>query len=311
MRVAMLAGGMSGYLRRCLDEVEAQGHELFVCHGLNRDANAPYSRDVFARPGQVLTWVGQPNERQLRARLEDFRPDALLVVSWHYPFYRRALAAWRGRTTRVLCMDNQWRGTAKQWLGRAIWPRYIAPLYEMAFVPGYRQEWFARRLGFREQDIIRGLYAADRDGFDLGSREDVKASRSFLFAGRLIPAKGVDVLARAYAEYRRGVVDPWPLRVLGTGPQAEDLAEIDGITMIGFRQPAELPATFRGSVCLVLPSRFEPWGVVVHEACAAGMGVIASTAVAAADTFVQDGYNGRIVATGSVDDLASTLGEVS
>jgi hypothetical protein len=41
------------------------------------------------------------------------------------------------------------------------------------------------------------------------------------------------------------------------------------------------------------------------------MCVVASTAVGAADTFVQDGYNGRIVATGSVDDLAMALREVS
>lgn len=313
MRIAMLAGGLSGYLDRCLRALEKQGHELFLCHGVGRDPNAPYAADAFGRSGPTMTWTDAPDEKALRDGLEAFEPQALLVVSWHYPFYRRVLTRWRGRTVRVLCMDNQWRSTPKQWLGRATSRAYVAPLYEMAFVPGYRQEWFARRLGFDERDIIRGFYAADRDAFDRGPRspDDLEASRAFLFAGRLVPAKGVDLLAAAYSRYRSATSDPWDLLVLGTGPLSSTVSSLPGVTMLGFRQPDDLPDVYSWSGCLVLPSRFEPWGVVVHEACAAGMAVIASTSVGAADTFVQDGYNGRIVATGSIGDLATAMAEVS
>jgi glycosyltransferase involved in cell wall biosynthesis len=58
---------------------------------------------------------------------------------------------------------------------------------------------------------------------------------------------------------------------------------------------------------LVLPSTFEPWGVVVHEAVAAGLGCICTTPVGAADAFVRDGENGRIVAGGSVSALTDAL----
>jgi glycosyltransferase involved in cell wall biosynthesis len=57
----------------------------------------------------------------------------------------------------------------------------------------------------------------------------------------------------------------------------------------------------------VLPSTFEPWGVVVHEAAAAGLGCVCTTSVGAADTFVRDGENGRIVEAGSTSGLADAL----
>ena len=48
--------------------------------------------------------------------------------------------------------------------------------------------------------------------------------------------------------------------------------------------------------CLILPSRFEPWGVVVQEAAASGQAVICTSTCGAASRLVLDGYNGRVVA---------------
>jgi glycosyltransferase involved in cell wall biosynthesis len=61
------------------------------------------------------------------------------------------------------------------------------------------------------------------------------------------------------------------------------------------------------SGCLILPSRFEPWGVVVQEAAASGQAVICTSACGAVSRLVLDGYNGRVVAPDRPDRLAAAM----
>ena len=89
--------------------------------------------------------------------------------------------------------------------------------------------------------------------------------------------------------------DPFGLIIAGAGPMAPVVRGLEGVETVGFVAPESLPDVLRRGSALVLPSRFEPWGVVVHEATCAGLGVIASTRVGAADEFVVDRVNGRIV----------------
>jgi glycosyltransferase involved in cell wall biosynthesis len=77
--------------------------------------------------------------------------------------------------------------------------------------------------------------------------------------------------------------------------------------MLGFVQPDELPGLLARAGCLVLPSRFEPWGVVVHEATAAGLPVVCTSVCGAASRLVLDGYNGAVVSPGDAEALARAL----
>ena len=81
--------------------------------------------------------------------------------------------------------------------------------------------------------------------------------------------------------------------------------------LLGFLQPSELPAVFERSGCLVTPSRFEPWGVVIHEAAAAGLAVICSAACGASTRLVLDGYNGAVVPAGDQLRMAEAMTWIS
>ena len=74
--------------------------------------------------------------------------------------------------------------------------------------------------------------------------------------------------------------------------KARHLVGVHGVEMLGFVQPDDLPAVLERAGCLVLPSRFEPWGVVVHEAAAAGLPIVCTPVCGAATRLVLDGYNG-------------------
>jgi glycosyltransferase involved in cell wall biosynthesis len=228
-------------------------------------------------------------ERQLRS----FSPDCILMSGWSHPHFMRVACAMRRSGVYVVAaIDNQWRATLKQYLGVMTAPWFLKPSIDTLLVAGDRQEQFARRLGYDE--VLRGCYAAEVAKFATAVPITARP-RAFLFVGRLIRAKNLHCLAQAYRLYRERVSDPWSLLIAGTGPLAGQLGEVAGVELLGFVQPRALPEVMRRARCLVLPSTFEPWGVVIHEAAAAGLPIIASYRCGAVTSLVRDGVNGYVV----------------
>ena len=82
---------------------------------------------------------------------------------------------------------------------------------------------------------------------------------------------------------------------------------MEGVNIRGFVQPAELPNLALEAGVFVLPSRFEPWGVVLHEFAAAGLPLIASDACGSATAFLRHGYNGYLHKAGDKASIRSAL----
>lgn len=104
------------------------------------------------------------------------------------------------------------------------------------------------------------------------------------YAGRLVPAKGVDLLLEALA----GLEVAWRLRIVGEGPargallaRARTLGHEPDVVVEDWRASAEMPAFYRCLDALVLPSRsttrwVEQFGRVLIEAMACGVPCIGS-----------------------------------
>ena len=128
-----------------------------------------------------------------------------------------------------------------------------------------------------------------------------------LYAGRLVPEKGVEVLLRAWPGLEATLV------MAGDGPLAGLAARTRGVRVLGVVPRAELPVAYAAAALAVLPSiatpRFrEPWGLVCNEAMHQGRPVVASDAVGAvAGGLVRDGITGRVVAAGDVDALRQAI----
>jgi glycosyltransferase involved in cell wall biosynthesis len=127
-----------------------------------------------------------------------------------------------------------------------------------------------------------------------------------LFVGRYIPEKGIETLATAYRQYRERVAEPWPLICAGTGPLRGMLVKC-GANDVGFVQPKDLPAVMGKAAAFILPSLFEPWGVVLQEAAAAGLPLIATRACGAAVHLLRDGWNGYACEPGCAASLADAM----
>ena len=138
--------------------------------------------------------------------------------------------------------------------------------------------------------------------------------RPYVFAmGRHVHQKGFDVLIRAWHQLQPQDFD---LVIGGSGTDTELLQELirelkleDSIHLIGRLNRNGVVSHLQHACCFVLPSRHEPFGIVVLEAMAARTPVIA-TAVGGVPEFVTDGVNGRLVPGNDVNAMAQALQEL-
>jgi len=85
---------------------------------------------------------------------------------------------------------------------------------------------------------------------------------------------------------------------------------LGSIRFCGFRNQSELPGFFDLATVFVLPSRHEPWGLIVNELMNAARPVIVSDDVGCAPDLIEDGVNGCIYPVGDVSALTSALRRV-
>jgi len=119
-------------------------------------------------------------------------------------------------------------------------------------------------------------------------RERVK---NFLYVGRLSPEKNLEFLIRAFSK-----LPELTLNIVGFGPQEEYLKSLAGTNVVfhGAVANAELPKFYQANDVFVLPSKSEPWGMVVEEALNNGVPVLVSDRVGCAEEVVRDGENGLV-----------------
>ncbi len=111
-----------------------------------------------------------------------------------------------------------------------------------------------------------------------------------LYVGRLVEDKNLRRLIQAV----RGL--DAQLEVCGTGPLEEELRGLaENVHFRGYVAPEDLPARFAAADALVLPSLYEPFGVAVREAAAAGLPIVCSRTAGAAGDFAVEGRNAVLV----------------
>jgi glycosyltransferase involved in cell wall biosynthesis len=214
------------------------------------------------------------------------------MASWNYGFYMMIAKKCRQKGTYVVsAFDGQWAGTWKQRLGIFVSDFFLRPSIDNFFVPGDRQANFARLLGYKNP--FWGYCSANTKRFKEVPLKP--GANKFIYVGRLAPEKGIRYLMSTYKKYRNSISNPWGLMICGTGALLHLCENQEGVEVYGFTQPAQLPHRLAEARCLVLPSLFEPWGLVVHEAALSGLAIISSYASGASTFYVRDGQNGYVI----------------
>jgi glycosyltransferase involved in cell wall biosynthesis len=184
---------------------------------------------------------------------------------------------------------------------------------------GRANRMFWEAYGARPEQLFETRFAVDNDLFARSieaRRAESTALRAklgltdkviFLFVGRLIKRKNVDLIISALGRLKD---DRMALVIAGDGserPSLEALARGDPrVIFAGSVEHCRLPLYYAMADVLVLPASDEPWGWVINEAMASGLAVVSHRHCGATLDLVQND-NGVALATFSVDELAGTM----
>ena len=127
----------------------------------------------------------------------------------------------------------------------------------------------------------------------------------FLFAGSILARKGVPVLLDAWRDLRRGDAELWIAG--GLAPELRSrIPALPGLRLLGRVPNAEMPGLYARADVLVLPSLQEGFSLVLLEALASGLRIVATPQTGAAD-LLEDASLGALVDCASADSLRAAM----
>jgi glycosyltransferase involved in cell wall biosynthesis len=257
--------------------------------------------------------------------------DAAILPGYFYftAWIAIAAAKWSG-TSIIFVTDSHslrswnaqsgWKLRFKKWLVRRIFS-----LGNAIMVSSSGGVEYLKSLGFSSDRIFLVPTAVDNDWWtEQASKVDRAAVRAnwkipqdatvAVFCAKLQQWKGPMDLLEAFA--RANVPNSY-LVYAGDGPEkgnlerrATELGFADRVKFLGFVNQSQLPAAYCASDFLVLPSLFEPFGLVVNEAMLCGLPVVVSDRVGAKFDLVRPEENGYVFPAGNVDALAAILRQI-
>lgn len=254
--------------------------------------------------------------------LDRIQPDLVAINGWSVPEALSALDWCRKHGKRTILMSETFLPSSsrlKEWIKRQ---RVVK--FDTALVGGHWHASYLVQLGFPRDKIFIGYDAVDNQHFLRGAEAALKESdhwrrklelpeRYFFANTRFLPRKNIDGLLRAFAALGSRVQD-WHLVISGSGEMAQVWKKLGDKLGIGSRvywpgfvQYEELPIYYGLASCFVHPAHSEAWGLVINEACAAGLPIIAGDRVGSTCELVRSGKNGWLVDSKNEEVLAGAL----
>lgn len=251
------------------------------------------------------------------------KPDYLICYGYTLLPQIVALAwAMTTKTPFAVIGDANYYNDNAEGLKRAvkgIWLRKVTKRAAALITVGTANRMFWEAYGANPARLFHAGFAVDNefytkaraekkeDAGELRDRLGLQNKVVFLFVGRLVQRKNVDLIIRAARQLEDVGIS---VVIAGSGEEMDSLKALAGedhrIIFAGNVAPSELPLYYALADVLVLPAEQEPWGLVINEAMACGLAIIAHKHCGAAADLVNE-ENGVSLRTFSVDELAQAM----
>lgn len=218
--------------------------------------------------------------------------------------------------------------TYDAWVRRRHWKEAvksrILPGADGILTAGSDGRAYARKYGARDDRIHVVPHMIDFDRLSrearlsVTEREAVRAELgvhgvAFMYVGRLWKGKGLAYLLDAFRDLKQRGSHDVSLVLVGDGVDEEALrararlGQLENVVFCGFQQGEMLARLYAAADVFVFPTLGDPFGMVVLEAMACGLPVIATTASGEIADRVVDGVNGFLVPPGDSGELLDSM----
>lgn len=330
------AGGVAAHVDGLADAMQRAGHEVALITrrvpGTDRETRVAGVHVVRAEtdlpwlPDDPVAQVASGNHAFVAASmaLGDWRPDIVHAHDWNVAWAADVLAALHGAP-----LVTTFHGTERGRHGGHLPPGHATDINSVEWWQAFRSRRVIASTKLMVREIVSG-FEMDPDqvkriptGIDpswwaaAGPGEQPAAGRNgMVFAwGRVQYEKGFHVLARAIAALRYRVAG-LECTIAGRGsylPELQsqiDLAGVgDLIEVPGYLSDNELRAAIHRAGCVVIPSLYEPFGVVALEALAGGAPLIVADTGGLAELVGGTG-SALLFEPGNADELADCIERV-
>jgi glycosyltransferase involved in cell wall biosynthesis len=258
--------------------------------------------------------------------------DAFMVFGWNRKSALQAMrACWRDNIPILMRGDSQLT-TSRSQVKTAVkyFPyRWFLPRLDAHLFVGERNRDYLLHYGVQRDQLVFAPHFVDNAYFSdsgrkaeiagqtLDIRETLGIPRDafvFTFVGKMLPRKRpADFIQACLKTFNLPEFSDSHALLIGDGLLRTALEEMarpqeDRIHFAGFRNQTELPAFYKTSNILVLPSDgSETWGLVVNEAMACGIPCIVSDAVGCAPDLIDEELTGLSFPVGNVEMLACQM----
>ena len=273
-------------LQRCAGDRQVYAADLGASDALYgwQRTNAANHLRLSEKPVGTADFWGRLG--RFRRTLATCRVGYVCLAGYGRPEYLAMSWLARRRGCRVVLFAESWYGE-RGWLN-AIKGKLLRQLCDGWLVSGSRaHDHFTRRLGVDPARVRTGYSVVDNHHFAAPPALPPPSRPVLLCVARFSPEKNLPALIRAFL--RSDLATAWDLLLVGGGPQQAALAAMatdHRIQLRGWVAYQDLPGLYASAAAFVLPSTFEPWGLVVNEAMAAGLPVLVSHACGCAPDLV-------------------------
>jgi glycosyltransferase involved in cell wall biosynthesis len=208
-------------------------------------------------------------------------------------------------TDHTVLANKQYPGFSPRQLYNPAWMKLEPSIYHNARLVFTRSTNVARSMVEDygcDPERVKCVYAGSNTPISPQPASDERyASQNILFIGIDWERKGGPELVAAFALLRAKYPQA-TLTIVGANPPIDE----PGVEVIGRVPVEELPQYYQKAAIFCLPTKLEPFGIVVVEAMAYHLPIV-STNIGAVPDMVVHGENGLLVEPGTVYELAAEL----
>jgi glycosyltransferase involved in cell wall biosynthesis len=307
IKIIYLWAEITGYVQGVLHELSKHVNSINVVHWDKKRTNSTQYK-VLDNTSICFHARSKTNDGQIQNLLNQINPNIIVVSGWMDKGYIKSCRKYKRQNPKVKIVagiDDQWKGSFRQYLGTIYFYFFYKKIFDYMWVSGAEQYNYARFFGYKSNEIINYLYSGS-----YGDKQTSKSvSRKFIYIGRLMKSKGVDLLIEAHKSLTESERNKFPLHIYGSGELVNDVKESCDKYLYyhGWANTEDFLSIMKVGGIGVMPSRKEAWGVSIHEYTQFGLPILISDSCGSKNELCIPGYNGFIFNSSSSKSLANAF----